>query len=576
MLVSDFDFLLEGAGDYEAMFRPLLNLLDSSPDCPPRYKTLVERVQANSIMFARNVLRRSDRGIWFLRYARRRAIESCFAAASTRDDLPADVAEKLDILDGEWRRTAKGVFTDDSPSAYDDDSLYGMANKALLLRRLEDKLRHFMGIDCPQIQNYRFGNQSPLTIIQTFEAFEAEWKKARSGEMKDDGAELLIRFPDGMAWYDSKKPKCPDEGDAMGHCGNQYGWKEGDTILSLRRKMSGSRVRPSLTFILDKDGYLGETKGRENAKPNQKYHSHILALLLNPIVKGIKGGGWQPENNFEMKDLTDADREALFKARPDFQPALIYFKEHGCDDKFRLKALKEIEGQMDEERPSDGYKPHWVERNGEWILAFKQVKDWVDELEQLGDRSISDAVAFPDSYTFEDYVNGDGSSLPKSFPDQWQDALLTYFAENAPHEMVVEFFNLARPEEINDLHVEDVCDFLSERDQPRELSSALDLADVEGVRAACKEAITNKLKTLCNLGHMNLDPFDNGYFWCTPEQAAIWASGASSDDIGSHNTPSFPDDMSFYLDGYDMQIALAVFHEIMGKKMHLQPLAETK
>lgn len=542
MLVSEFDILFEGAADYKVMFLPLMNLL---ADCPERYKTMVERVQNNAIMFTRSVLKRSDRGIWFLRYARRRAIESCFAAASTRDDLPLDVAEKLDVLDGQWKRTANGAFFTKSASTNDDVLLYGM-------RALEDRLRHFMGIDCAKIQNYKFGNQSPLLIMQTFELFEEEWKKSRKGEMKDDGAELLIRFPDGMAWYDSKKPKCPAEGDAMGHCGNQYDWREGDTILSLRRKMGSGRIRPSLTFILDVDGYLGETKGRENAKPNAKYHNHIVALLKTPIVKGIKGGGYQPENNFSLTDLSEEERKTLFALRPELMPPLDYFRVHGCDEAFRAKVMKIVRNIEENDGPSDHHgKSQFIERDGQWIYAFEQNESWVDAIAVAGDESVRDAVAHHSDWNYHNSKPEQDEVEPwlfKEMPMELRGRIIDLAVERIKsnkHSML-EAFDFFETENLDDIKPEEWFDFICAKEIPHQTYDSLASAYEVGEANGGYNEVVELLRPLCKMGKITIDDFDGGYTWCTAEQVAIWSSVFKDSPILDdempiiNNMPRFP------------------------------------
>jgi hypothetical protein len=66
-----------------------------------------------------------------------------------------------------------------------------------------------------------------------------------------------------------------------------------------------------LTFILEKNGYLGEMKAKANLKPAEKYHANIMQLLLNPIVKGIKGAGYAPYMNFSIFDLSENDIKVL-------------------------------------------------------------------------------------------------------------------------------------------------------------------------------------------------------------------------------------------------------------------------
>jgi len=102
----------------------------------------------------------------------------------------------------------------------------------------------------------------------------------------------------------------------MGHCGNTGSPSDGETILSLRKHVEGDLWSPHLTFILDRDGWLGEMKGRANDKPAERYHRMIIALLKNPKVVGIKGGGHAPEANFALDDLSYSEEKELVAAKP--------------------------------------------------------------------------------------------------------------------------------------------------------------------------------------------------------------------------------------------------------------------
>jgi hypothetical protein len=94
-------------------------------------------------------------------------------------------------------------------------------------------------------------------------------------------------------------------------------------------------AKPNLTFILKSGEFLGEMKGRGNQKPQEKYHSYIMELLLYKkngkyLVSGIEGGGYAPERNFDLEDLSDQ----LLKQLADERSTLIadkageYIKRH--------------------------------------------------------------------------------------------------------------------------------------------------------------------------------------------------------------------------------------------------------
>ena len=191
---------------------------------------------------------------------------------------------------------------------------------------LAQSLIHFLSLNIPQINNFRFENQQWKEIRDQFRELEQEWAEKQKSwiditdELKEGKISPVVVFDDGFRWFNLNRPKCEEEGKAMGHCGN-CGGRNDDTILSLRKlKQEGGRMyaRPSLTFILHHNGQLGEMKGRGNNKPNEKYHPYILRLLAQKnLVKGIEGGGYLPENNFSLNDLNDEQFEAFFDARPD-------------------------------------------------------------------------------------------------------------------------------------------------------------------------------------------------------------------------------------------------------------------
>lgn len=171
------------------------------------------------------------------------------------------------------------------------------------------KLTHSIDIEYQKIKDLNpFELKS--SFIAELDKLEKEYQDnnkllSQLVDIDSEGTEIVLDLGE-YVWVDLQKPYCDDEGEAMGHCGNTAAYKSGDTILSLRQKVTynGEKYhRPVLTFILDERGFLGEMKGRKNNKPSDKYHSYIVELLKSPIVLGIKGGGHEPESNFSIDDL---------------------------------------------------------------------------------------------------------------------------------------------------------------------------------------------------------------------------------------------------------------------------------
>ena len=169
-----------------------------------------------------------------------------------------------------------------------------------------DYLAHLTGISYSKIQNYNPTNAR--TPIEDLRALEEEFVELSEENLipKNGSEKVLVDFGK-IAWYDLGKGSCGDEADAMGHCGNQPSEKPGDRVFSLRTKVNvdgETYFKPHLTFIFN-DGFLGEMKGRANEKPAERYHNYIFELLKLPIIEGVIGGGYEPENNFELDDLSD-------------------------------------------------------------------------------------------------------------------------------------------------------------------------------------------------------------------------------------------------------------------------------
>lgn len=157
----------------------------------------------------------------------------------------------------------------------------------------------------------------------------------------------ILSFSDGYSWVDLERGYCEMEKESMGHCGN-VGMSQGDTILSLRDRKNV----PHLTFILN-NGILGEMKGRGNDKPSVKYHPYITELLKLPSIKRVKGGGYKPENNFKLSDLTEEERNELIQLKPKFENDYLMEKLTGPNKKDFILTKDEILRLLDDDDDGD-------------------------------------------------------------------------------------------------------------------------------------------------------------------------------------------------------------------------------
>jgi len=151
------------------------------------------------------------------------------------------------------------------------------------------------------------------------QAFNDAFDRSKSSlvDTSSGEPETLIKFPNGYEWQILPDSSCGNEGEAMRHCGNSDGHPD-DKMLSLREpvKKGGKLLwRPHLTFIVN-NGLLTQMKGKANQKPDKKYHPYIIALLKDPIVEGIIGGGFDPHNNFALNDLAKETQKKLISEKP--------------------------------------------------------------------------------------------------------------------------------------------------------------------------------------------------------------------------------------------------------------------
>lgn len=263
---------------------------------------------------------------------------------------------------------------------------------------IQSRFDHFLSYTNQNEENYIadidqivFAKQIPSDLLEQMQTIERKWQNTRNQEIQHanehyESAEKLIEFPGGWAWWSLGVEHCSVEGKAMGHCGNTAEPRPGDRMLSLRRDVTkkGKRLqRPSLTFVLHRDGYLGEMKGRANEKPDPKYHPYIIELLKHPWVKGIEGGGYQPHKNFSIHDLPDDVRDELLTMNPELEPLEVTVERTGMTEEVLERCIQKAKAvglptesftiDPDGDAPEDGLI---VIQSWPTIQDFAEWLDW--------------------------------------------------------------------------------------------------------------------------------------------------------------------------------------------------------
>jgi len=310
----------------------------------------------NLLKTVKSLLKRADRIIWWLRWFR-------------LDKTGEVIENKTEMIKRQWElKQKRGVSSPDTPETEEEvrqkidelENLYKKITKKDYNYYLDNSIPLYTFNDnfnlrvlnnhwatmfeqSPQVNQVEWSaDLSPSDLFQRLERAEEEWKQKQQEELEPEPDDQIIIDYGKYAWVKLDREYCELEGRAMGHCGNTGTPQEGDRILSFRTKVDGGKQRPHLTFILDKNGYLGEMKGRGNDKPSEKYHPYIIDLLKKDFVKGIKGGGYMPENNFDLSDLDDQTREELVEQKPELGSSYDMLKA-GKTEEFYEKLESELD-----------------------------------------------------------------------------------------------------------------------------------------------------------------------------------------------------------------------------------------
>lgn len=437
--------LLEGQ-DYNSMFKSLFDHVrklakENAKDEEDKNKIQeldkklqeFEKIAGEKINFARTNLKKNDRVVWYLKIIRLFMIHSLIFQESSLFLNTNDLNKNLVGLQN------KELAGFSNPQS----TLHFVGNYYSPIRHwannLDIPLQHYFSLPIADIQNVVLLKQSPENILETFHDIEKEWnEKQVQVTTQEEHHEVVLKFPDGKAWFNLNQEYCEKEGKAMGHCGNKASYDSGDTILSLREPVKGKTTtewRPLLTFILHDTGFLGEMKGRGNAKPAAQYHNYIIELLKLPIIEGISGGGYAPERNFSLKDLPENEQKDLYEVKPVLAPLTYQYEKNGFNAFLWKRALTKLEDQI----PDLAGKTNPVKfDNKDKSVILEQFKNLKEFLEHCGTYSGAGRKDNTVSYVM-DYYNGDNTvdyspevnfSEIKDFindlPDEYKTALESY------------------------------------------------------------------------------------------------------------------------------------------------------
>lgn len=389
---------------------------------------LIDQGTADSIVTpAKQLLKRADRIVWWLRWWRISTTRGIISdMIETFDNDEPGSSERVERLEKIFQKLTKRYINDPN-IPYDIrtfDQHFG----------LDDLSQHWgaMFEQSPQVNAIEWkADMDPADLITELRIAESEWGKKQSQEIEPEPDDQIIIDYGKYAWVKLDREYCETEGRAMEHCGNTGTPQAGDRILSFRTKIDDKKQKPHLTFILDKDGFLGEMKGRRNQKPSEKYHPYIIDLLQKDFVKGIKSGGYMAQNNFSLRDLDTEQREQLIKQKPGLGSSYDILKYQGRPS---MPFYKKLETELD----SHAEKYVTVDENINAVVfdAGRDIPD-IDQLLRIAGLSTNSLVNL---HRAADSKFDNGRRLPTKF--DFDDLEVREYMEQGTVEELFEMLDL--------------------------------------------------------------------------------------------------------------------------------------
>jgi hypothetical protein len=357
---DEFDTLME-AKAYENMLTAcdqLIKLIDDNMNEESPREAQAEQARNKNMLekmrtFAKKL--RQDRAVWFLRETRLMWLSRMLWVV--RQNQEPEWFVEIGFKDRASKLFGKYVVDYTRTVGTTPNVEAGFDG----IRQIMASIEHWQGVPYPKMHSYVFEPKSSYEkISQDLSEIEEEFKERAQGMLAlQEGDEVILELPDSYVWVKLDRASCNQEAKLMGHCGNSPRSHSSDRILSLRKKeavLDGVQfMRPCLTFILYEDGYLGEMKGRGNEKPAEHYHDQIEALLRHPLIKGIRGGGYLPQNNFALADMHPERRNRLTDERPELMTLKDQYEKYGMTDKFAASLFEIYKLSGDERIRSEGF-----------------------------------------------------------------------------------------------------------------------------------------------------------------------------------------------------------------------------
>lgn len=335
---------------------------------------LLSKKIKNEIEYLRKNLKRSERVMWALKIFKYNLLGHNINELSKKDIKWCIKFEKSGILGEEY-------FSD-----RDNNNLN--LPRGMRIGRYVDirhTLKHNIDLNIAEINNIDMTNES-TDVFSRMEDIENKWISESVSRSVSEYGDRVLTMLDGLTWFKLNKSGCEIESEAMKHCGNGTG-KDGQELYSLRSPDPDSPGKwiPHVTLLVDdvEKGVVTEIKGYANSKPGPKYHDAIIALIKTEAIISLDGGGYKPENNFDINDLSQGQKEELYKEKPSVFHAYASWKmnDRVMNDDILSKGKREVGSSISELGSTDG-KLGVVMSRGEDLYALSGVLE-LDNLQEM-------------------------------------------------------------------------------------------------------------------------------------------------------------------------------------------------
>lgn len=303
-------------------------------------------------------------------------------------------------------------------------------------------LVHFYKLGIKEIDEFNPTGYTPTEVFDILDKIEANWSDDVSGTVKylsqplsDDvpeslyAIEIVMDLGNDWYWLDLNTHCNALESEAMDHCGNV----DSDSTLLSCRHLNKRRPEkeswlwePHLTFELDSDHNLRMMKGKSNSKPKAIYHPYIISLLkfkstissnsdTGYYINGIVGGGYKPETNFSIEDLSTEQYVDLIRLRPDLMPLRSLYNSEGLTATVIERIVRESGFQY---LPSE-----------KCFNIGKHKKGVYDFIRENGNDTAKGIADVMEGNTNIDNYNSEGDNVLQELD---RDKVLAYLQENFP------------------------------------------------------------------------------------------------------------------------------------------------